>query len=101
MMYVPQLCGLVARRDRTMRTSNPDFFTAGDASGIEEASAAMVEGRIAGLSAASSLGYPTEHGKLDEYWDRLQALRSGEAGARICQGLECVLVNRWEDVSNG
>ena len=101
MMYVPQLCGLVAQRDRTMKTSNPDFFTAGDASGIEEASAAMVEGRIAGLSAASDLGYPTEHGKLDEYWGRLQALRSGEAGARICQGLECVLVNRWEDVSNG
>ncbi|MFA7364099.1 MAG: FAD-dependent oxidoreductase [Aminobacteriaceae bacterium] len=101
MMYVPQLCGLVARRDMSMKTSNPDFFTAGDASGIEEASAAMVEGRIAGLSAASSLGYPTEHGKLDEYWSRLQSLRSGEAGARICQGIECVLVNGWEDGRNG
>ena len=84
-----------------MKTSNPDFFTAGDASGIEEASAAMVEGRIAGLSAASSLGYPTEHGKLDEYWSRLQSLRSGEAGGRICQGIECVLVNGWEDGRNG
>lgn len=101
MMYVPQLCGLVARRDKRMRTSHPDFFTAGDASGIEEASAAMVEGRIAGLSAASSLGFPTEHAKFDEYWSRLQALRSGEAGAKICQGLQCVLVDGWEDAVNG
>lgn len=96
MMYVPQLCGLVARRDRAMRTSNPDFFTAGDVSGIEEASAAMVEGRIAGLSAAESLGYPTEQRKFDEFWSRLQALRAGEAGAKICQGLECVLTDHWE-----
>jgi sarcosine oxidase subunit alpha len=98
MMYVPQLCGTVAQRDRTMRTSNPDFYTAGDASGIEEASAAMVEGRIAGLSAADALGYPTEHGKIDEYWGRLESLRMGEAGARICQGIECVLVQGWEGV---
>lgn len=96
MLYVPQLCGNVPQRDRTMRTSNPDFYTAGDATGIEEASAAMVEGRIAGLSAAASLGFPTEHGKLDEYWSRLTALRAGEAGARICQGLDCVLVQGWE-----
>lgn len=101
MMYVPQLCGLVARRDPFMRTSNPDFFTAGDAGGIEEASAAMVEGRIAGLSAASSLGYPTEPEKLKEYWRRLDALRAGEAGAKICQGLECVVVDSWGDKSNG
>lgn len=100
MLYVPQLCGNVPQRDRTMRTSNPDFYTAGDATGIEEASAAMVEGRIAGLSAAGSLGVPTEHGKLEEYWDRLKALRAGEAGARICQGLDCVLVQEWEDVNN-
>lgn len=100
MMYVPQLCGNVAQRDRTMRTSNPGFYTAGDASGIEEASAAMVEGRIAGLSAAASLGYPTEHGKIDEYWGRLESLRMGEAGARICQGIECVLVKGWEGASH-
>ena len=97
MMYVPQLCGNVARRDRSMRTSNPLFYTAGDASGIEEASAAMVEGRIAGLSAASSLGFPVENEKKDEYWKRLASLRSGEAGARICQGLECVMVREWGD----
>lgn len=100
MMYVPQLCGNVAQRDRGMRTSNPDFYTAGDAGGIEEASAAMVEGRIAGLSAAAALGYPTEHGKLDEYWGRLQSLRKGEAGARICQGIDCVLVKDWEGVAH-
>jgi len=95
MLYVPQLCGSVAQRDRTMRTSVPDFYVAGDASGIEEASAAMIEGRIAGFSSAVALGYPAEHDKVDEYWERLDSLRRGEAGARIRQGIECVLVQGW------
>ena len=56
MQFVPQLCGHVPFRDRTMRTSNPDLWVAGDAAGIEEASSAMVEGRIAGYSAAKALG---------------------------------------------
>lgn len=101
MMYVPQLCGNVAQRDRSMRTSNPAFYTAGDASGIEEASAAMIEGRIAGLSAAESLGYPTERGKLDDFWHRLNSLRMGETGTRIVQGIECVLVQDWGEASRG
>ena len=42
MQYVPQLCGYVPKRDRTMRTTNRDLWIAGDASGIEVVSAAMV-----------------------------------------------------------
>ena len=57
MMYVPQLCGLV--QGGPYENSNPDF-TAGDAGGIEEASATWWSECIAGLSAASSLGYQTE-----------------------------------------
>jgi len=38
-------------------TSIPGLFAAGDVSGIEEASAAMIEGRICGASAAEYLGY--------------------------------------------
>lgn len=39
------------------RTSLPGVFAAGDVSGIEEASSAMIEGRMAGIAAAEYLGY--------------------------------------------
>ncbi|MBI4858136.1 MAG: FAD-dependent oxidoreductase [Acetobacterium woodii] len=38
-------------------TSIPGLFVAGDVSGIEEASSAMIEGRIAGVAAAHRLGF--------------------------------------------
>jgi sarcosine oxidase subunit alpha len=96
MKYVPQLCGFVAERDRSMRASNPDFWIAGDASGIEEASAAMVEGRIAGLCASKSLGFPVKTEKFGEYWTRLDHLRAGEVGEKIRAGIDKVLREKWE-----
>lgn len=91
MLYVPQLCGHVPYRDRSMRTSNPDIWVAGDASGIEEASAAMVEGRIAGYSAAKALGKKVDPASFDEYWKRLDHLRAGEVGEKIRSGICQVL----------
>jgi thioredoxin reductase/Fe-S-cluster-containing hydrogenase component 2 len=38
-------------------TSIPGLYVAGDVSGIEEASSAMIEGRIAGIAAAGRLGF--------------------------------------------
>ena len=96
MQYVPQLCGYVPFRDNTMRTSNPDLWVAGDASGIEEASAAMVEGRVAGFSAAKALGCAVDDKKLDDYRTRLEHLRSGEVGDKIRAGISQVLVSGWE-----
>ncbi|MEG1824517.1 MAG: FAD-dependent oxidoreductase [Cloacibacillus sp.] len=96
MQFVPQLCGHVPFRDKTMRTSNPDMWVAGDASGIEEASAAMVEGRVAGHSAAKALGLPVDDKKFDEYWTRLDHLRAGEVGEKILAGIGQVLVPEWE-----
>ena len=96
MQYVPQLCGYVPFRDNTMRTSNPDLWVAGDASGIEEASAAMVEGRVAGFSAAKALGCAVDDKKIDDYRTRLEHLRSGEVGDKIRAGISQVLVSGWE-----
>ena len=96
MQFVPQLCGYVPFRDKTMQTSNPDIWVAGDASGIEEASAAMVEGRIAGHSAAKALGHKIDDKKFNEYWTRLHHLRAGEVGEKILAGIDQVLVERWE-----
>ncbi|MDO9508105.1 MAG: NAD(P)/FAD-dependent oxidoreductase [Thermovirgaceae bacterium] len=99
MIYVPQLCGHVAQRDMNMRTSHPDIWVAGDAAGIEEASAAMVEGRIAGVGVAKSLGHgnASEQAKrLEDYKGRIADLRGGEVGQKICQGLKVCTVNQWE-----
>jgi len=54
-VYVPDLGGNVAWHDKNMQTSIPGIYVAGDASGIEEASTAMLEGRIAGAAAYQSL----------------------------------------------
>ncbi len=90
MAYIPELGGHVPLRNENLETSVKNIFVAGDAAGIEEASAAMVEGTIAGLSAAANLGYG-----LADYPDKLAAarlelenLRSGPVGQKIRSGLE-------------
>ena len=91
--YTGELGGWVAKRNWAMRTSNPDIFAAGDASGIEEASTAMMEGKIAGLQAAYDLGHmdvPVEEQKETRH--NLDDLRAGPFGAKICIGLKCVEV---------
>ncbi len=56
--YVPELGGNVPYHDANMITSKPNIFVCGDLACIEEASTAMLEGRIAGARAYESL-----HGK--------------------------------------
>ncbi|MEG1602548.1 MAG: FAD-dependent oxidoreductase [Cloacibacillus sp.] len=97
MKFIPQLCGHVPMRDPKLRTSHSDIWIAGDAAGIEEASAAMVEGRIAGLAAAESLGLTVDAKKFDEYHERLSSLRRGEAGEKIRSGLALAQVTGWGD----
>lgn len=90
MKYIPELCGYVPVRNSRQRTTHDDFWVAGDAAGIEEASAAMIEGRIAGLDAAASLGYTVDEKRFELFAQRLHALRCGEAAAKIRAGLEKV-----------
>ncbi|HEY3315346.1 MAG TPA: FAD-dependent oxidoreductase [Bacillota bacterium] len=54
--YIPALGGHVPLHDRDQQTSVPGVYAAGDLAGVEEASVAMEEGRLAGLAAAESLG---------------------------------------------
>ncbi len=53
----PKRGGQVPICDEYGRTSLPGVFVAGDVSGIEEASSAMIEGRMSGIAAAEYLGY--------------------------------------------
>ncbi|MDR1511015.1 MAG: NAD(P)/FAD-dependent oxidoreductase [Synergistaceae bacterium] len=91
MKYVPELCGYVPIRNKRQRATHEDFWIAGDAAGIEEASAAMIEGRVAGLDAAASLGYPVDENRFDIFAARLSSLRRGDTAAKIRAGLEKVV----------
>ena len=53
--YIPELGGHVPYHDKNMRTSKENIFVCGDLACIEEASTAMLEGRIAGIRAYESL----------------------------------------------
>ncbi|MCD6362478.1 MAG: FAD-dependent oxidoreductase [Synergistetes bacterium] len=94
MKFIPELGGYVPVRNREMRTSHPDIYVAGDASAIEEASTAMVEGRIAGLCAAASLGYKVLdfEARLNKLWSQLDSLRRGPVTEKIRQGLPKAMV---------
>ncbi|MEG1584656.1 MAG: FAD-dependent oxidoreductase [Anaerovorax sp.] len=89
MRFIPQLGGHVAARDENLETTVKNVFMAGDISGVEEASAAMVEGRIAGLCAAHSLGHnKADYDELlEDYRQQLSSLRDGPVGQRIKSGL--------------
>lgn len=61
-------------------TSIPGIYAAGDVSGIEEASSAMIEGRISGIAAAAYLGYISQEecdAQVEEQKQALSGLRQG------------------------
>ncbi|WP_047810124.1 NAD(P)/FAD-dependent oxidoreductase [Desulfosporosinus acididurans] len=90
MHYVAELSGHVPLRNEYLETTRPGLYVAGDVSGVEEASSAMVEGRLAGISAAYSLGYGKDAAlKLQaEALVELSELRAGPAGQKTMQGLK-------------
>ena len=76
----PRRGGQVPLVDEFGETSVPCLFAAGDVSGIEEASSAMIKGRMAGLRPAYRLGF-TEESAMNEseekYAKDLDSLRQG------------------------
>ncbi|MBF0543622.1 MAG: FAD-dependent oxidoreductase [Candidatus Riflebacteria bacterium] len=90
MVYISELGGLVPIHDANMMTSNPRIYVAGDASGIEEATTAILAGRIAAAKAVESLkGHTPEGDKIiKDAQEELKNLRSGAVGERIRWGRE-------------
>lgn len=94
--FVPALGGHLPIHDEKMHTTQPDIFIAGDISGIEEASTAMEEGRLAGINAAQELGYISEDEakiRTDVIWDSLNSLRSGYFGQKRRDSKDLMLQN--------
>lgn len=84
-VFVPELGGWMPEHDDGMETSVPGIYVAGDTAGVEEASTAMDEGRLAGIMMAYRLGHLTEREmreKKEEVSGRLSALRLGPFGER-------------------
>jgi sarcosine oxidase subunit alpha len=96
MVYTPTLGGYVPKRTNLNQTSVENIFVCGDASGIEEASSAMVGGHIAGIGAAKYLGnYSGQDERLlEEYMAQAKSLRSGDTGKKILEGLEKAKLER-------
>jgi sarcosine oxidase subunit alpha len=96
MSYIPELCGYVALRDENMRTSSEQIYIAGDVSGIEEASSAMIEGQIAGLNAAASLSlYHKEYEALNyKFKNQLAQLRNNTMSEAINRGIQKAIVQK-------
>ena len=80
--FIPEAGGYVALHDDSMQTSVKGVYVAGDASGIEEASTAMIEGKIAGLAAAMTLGKTRDRKLLEHYRRELECLRAGPFGEK-------------------
>lgn len=74
----------VPMHDRNMETTREGIYVAGDSAGVEEASSAIEEGKLAGIAAAEALGKinaQTAREAKAKVWDSLNQLRTGPFGA--------------------
>ncbi|HNR79049.1 MAG TPA: FAD-dependent oxidoreductase [Mesotoga infera] len=86
--YIPELGGYVPLHDGDMRTTIDRVFVAGDVSGIEEATTAMIEGRIAGLNIVKDIKGECDETRLTDLKETLNRFRCGPTSSKIRSGLE-------------
>jgi thioredoxin reductase len=92
--YQRDIGGFVPVHDEGMETSQRGIYIAGDLAGIEEASTAMEEGRLAALSASVALGkIDSEIGRglVAETNRRLSQLRIGPYGEYRHQAKQAIM----------
>ncbi|MEL7648650.1 MAG: NAD(P)/FAD-dependent oxidoreductase [Sedimentibacter sp.] len=98
--YLPVLGGFVPLHDESMETSIPGVYVAGDLAGVEEASTAMEEGKLAGLAVAHSLGYITNEEydlRSESIKGQIDSLRMGQFGQKRKEAVD-FLVGGASDV---
>ncbi len=86
--YVPELGGQVAIHNEDLETTINGIYVAGDASGIEEANTAMMEGRITGANVAIECGKDRVKAERvrEESFKSLEALRSSSFSKGVLKG---------------
>ena len=95
-VYIPELGGEVALRDECYETTVHGLYVVGDASAIEEASSAMLEGRIAGISVSLDPELHRDRPKTtnkkealdrrEELKKELREIRDSSSGKKITAG---------------
>jgi sarcosine oxidase subunit alpha len=102
MKHVPELGGLVPVRTWGMETSIPGVYVAGDLSGVEEATAAFLEGELAAQSILEreGLGGGRKAEVLHYLWNiyrmspLLERARAGKLSVTVSEG-EMEELRRW------
>lgn len=93
--FIPEACGYVALHNGFMETTVEGIYVAGDSSGIEEASTAMLEGCIAGVAAAHRVkNREVDNRVIKPYQKELERLRAGPFGERGRKAKESI-VREW------
>ncbi|MFH0993015.1 MAG: FAD/NAD(P)-binding oxidoreductase [bacterium] len=87
--FIQELGGFVPLLSEEHETTLANVFVAGDAAGVEEASSALVEGRLAGLCAARKLGHVHSdfEREVADCHHQLAVLRSGPFGQKTLSGI--------------
>ncbi len=88
--YIRELSGYVPIHNEELKTTKDNIYVAGDIAGVEEASSAMVEGKLAGANAVYDLGINQEKAKkiIKESHKELDELRNGPVGETIRRGIK-------------
>ena len=97
-MYLPELGGYVPIHNEKMESTLPGVYVSGDLAGVEEASTAMEEGRLAGLSVVEEMDYLKKdkvEERREEIVERLKALRIGPFGEQRDKAKQ-KLVQAWQ-----
>lgn len=92
--YVSELGGWVPKYDENLETTVPGIYVAGDVTGIDEASTAMEEGRIVGISVAETLGYLSKEEartRREEARIRIEEFHQSPWGVGVNRGRQAVL----------
>ena len=97
--FIPAAGGWVALHNEYMETTKEGIYVVGDAANIEEASTAIIEGKIAGLHALNSLKTIENYDeKMSEYMRRLEELRKGEFGERAKVAKKKIYEGYYEEI---
>jgi sarcosine oxidase subunit alpha len=87
MKFSPYLSGYVPIRSKFLMTTKRNIFVAGDVTGVEEASTAILEGKLAAYSILKNIGLNVNK-NIEETLNELDRLRSGPFGSKILKGLK-------------
>ncbi|MGI6054694.1 MAG: NAD(P)/FAD-dependent oxidoreductase [Clostridium sp.] len=102
---ISRLGGQVPLHDRNLMTTQDGVYVAGDSSGVEEASSAIEEGKLAGIAAAEALGKmdaETAKEAKEKVWNSLDQLRTGPFGAVRAESKEEIIrqMDEWKVKKN-